>query len=187
MRKKTRYTPVTRSSRCKIRTYIWQGKTFGYVIQDFLDGSEPLVEYLEIYESSAEGREIYDECLNAVESYFPQYLIELKGMADGAAVPFHEVCINLTILYYGDKTTLKPDDEQARTISPDYRSFWKLRFFFSSRVTETYFHGAFLSSFSWSIWTISSRRTWRTPDRVAWKVWVLVVPLWWLIYRPEYK
>lgn len=87
-----RYLLVTRSLRCKISTYIRQGKTFGHVIQDFLDESKSLVEYMEIYESSVKGREIYDECLNTVESYFPQYLIELKGMADGAQVPFHEVC-----------------------------------------------------------------------------------------------
>jgi len=68
-----------------------QGQTFGKVIRDFVDTYEPLKEYLEIYESSADGRQVYNECLEITNKYFPQYLVELKGMATGADVPFHKV------------------------------------------------------------------------------------------------
>jgi len=68
-----------------------QGQTFGKVIQDFVDTYEPLKEYLEIYETSADGRRVYNECLENTDKYFPQYLVELKGMATGADVPFHKV------------------------------------------------------------------------------------------------
>jgi len=68
-----------------------QGQTFGKVIRDFVNAYEPLKEYLDIYETSTEGRKVYNECLNVTDKYFPQYLIELKGMATGADVPFHKV------------------------------------------------------------------------------------------------
>ncbi|XP_060836567.1 beta-alanyl-dopamine/carcinine hydrolase-like isoform X2 [Rhopalosiphum padi] len=67
------------------------GQTFGKVIRDFLDAYEPLKEYLEIYETSEYGRRVYNDCLEATNKYFPQYLIELKGMATGADVPFHKL------------------------------------------------------------------------------------------------
>jgi hypothetical protein len=56
-----------------------------------LDAYEPLKEYLEIYETSEDGRRVYNDCLEATNNYFPQYLIELKGIATGADVPFHKV------------------------------------------------------------------------------------------------
>lgn len=68
-----------------------QGQTFGKVIRDFVDTYEPLKEYLEIYETSVDGRRVYNECLENTDKYFPQYLVELKGIAIGADVPFHKV------------------------------------------------------------------------------------------------
>jgi len=46
---------------------------------------------MEIYETSADGRLVYNECLEKTDKYFPQYLVELKGIATGANVPFHKV------------------------------------------------------------------------------------------------
>lgn len=37
------------------------------------------------------GRRLYDETLRLCESKFPLYVEELKGLADGADVPFHKV------------------------------------------------------------------------------------------------
>jgi len=38
-----------------------------------------------------EGRQIYEESLKSTQKYFPQYVIELQGIADGSGVPFHEL------------------------------------------------------------------------------------------------
>jgi len=61
------------------------------MIKEFVSSYEPLQkELLPLYELP-EGRNIYEESLSATNRYFPQYVIELKGMADGSGVPFHEV------------------------------------------------------------------------------------------------
>lgn len=69
---------------------LFQGKTFGSVIQEFVKSYYPLNDYLNIYKT-AEGRKTYQDTLNAVNMYFPQYLVELKGVADGSGVEFHKV------------------------------------------------------------------------------------------------
>lgn len=46
----------------------------------------------DVYETS-EGKKIYNENLEAVGKVFPQYLLEIKGMANGANVSFHKVHI----------------------------------------------------------------------------------------------
>lgn len=51
---------------------------------------EPLEKYLEIYNTES-GRTIYNNSLGATRDYFPQYVVELKGLALGANVPFHIV------------------------------------------------------------------------------------------------
>lgn len=69
-----------------------QGRTYGKMIKEYLESYEPLQsEFLSLY-NEPEGRKIYEESLKATEEYFPQYVIELKGVAAGADVPFHEVC-----------------------------------------------------------------------------------------------
>lgn len=61
------------------------------MIKEFVNSYEPLqAELLSLY-AKPEGRKIYEESLKSTEKYFPQYLIELKGVADGSGVPFHEV------------------------------------------------------------------------------------------------
>lgn len=63
------------------------------MIKEFISKYEPLqAEMLPLYAKS-EGRQIYEESLKSTTDYFPQYVIELKGMADGAHVPFHQVRI----------------------------------------------------------------------------------------------
>lgn len=65
------------------------------MIKEYLSSYEPLqAEFLSLYKEP-EGRQIYEESLRSTEKYFPQYVIELKGMADGADVPFHEVTVLL--------------------------------------------------------------------------------------------
>ncbi|XP_025422737.1 uncharacterized protein LOC112692322 isoform X1 [Sipha flava] len=67
------------------------GRTFGTIIKQFISAYEPLQSELLKMFALPEGRKIYEESLKSTEQYFPQYVIELKGMADGADVPFHEL------------------------------------------------------------------------------------------------
>jgi len=61
------------------------------MIKEYLRLYEPLQsEFLPLY-AQPEGRQIYEESLKSTQKYFPQYVIELQGVADGAKVPFHEV------------------------------------------------------------------------------------------------
>ncbi|XP_001942958.2 uncharacterized protein LOC100168878 [Acyrthosiphon pisum] len=67
------------------------GRTFGGMIKEFVSVYKPLQEeYLKLY-AQPEGRQIYEESLNATKKYFPQYVIEMKGLADGSGVPFYEL------------------------------------------------------------------------------------------------
>uniref|UniRef100_A0A336M098 CSON009422 protein n=1 Tax=Culicoides sonorensis TaxID=179676 RepID=A0A336M098_CULSO len=67
------------------------GRTFGAIIKNFLQLSNPLNEsYLPLYNTD-EGRKVYNETLESVKKSFPQYIQELEGTADGAQVEFHKV------------------------------------------------------------------------------------------------
>lgn len=67
------------------------------MIKAFVNSFEPLQqEFLPLYETP-EGKRVYEESLKETERYFPQYVIELKGVADGAGVMFHEVYFLVTI------------------------------------------------------------------------------------------
>ncbi|XP_050527410.1 uncharacterized protein LOC126897677 [Daktulosphaira vitifoliae] len=66
------------------------GRTYGQMIKDFLKIYSPLHDYLKLLEKP-EGRIIYEESLKATEKYFPQYVTELQGVADGAKVSFEEL------------------------------------------------------------------------------------------------
>lgn len=68
-------------------------------MKSFIKAYEPLKVYLKIYETSDVGKQVYLESLEATNKYFPQYLVELKGMADGADISFHEVRISLYTVY----------------------------------------------------------------------------------------
>ncbi|KAL5243911.1 hypothetical protein ACI65C_011321 [Semiaphis heraclei] len=67
------------------------GRTFGSMIKEYIRLYEPLQsEFLPMY-AQPEGQKIYEESLKSTQKYFPQYVIELQGVADGAGVPFHEL------------------------------------------------------------------------------------------------
>uniref|UniRef100_A0A336LZZ7 CSON009415 protein n=3 Tax=Culicoides sonorensis TaxID=179676 RepID=A0A336LZZ7_CULSO len=67
------------------------GRTFGAIIKNFLQLSNPLNEsYLPLYNTD-EGRKVYNETLESVKKSFPQYIQELEGTADGAQVEFHKL------------------------------------------------------------------------------------------------
>lgn len=78
------------------KNFMFQGRTFASLIQNLVQTSRSLEEYLAVYETPR-GREVYDETLAAVNREFPQYVKELEGTADGAQVPFHKVLIFLLI------------------------------------------------------------------------------------------
>ncbi|XP_050427094.1 uncharacterized protein LOC126837290 [Adelges cooleyi] len=67
------------------------GRTNGQMIKEFLKAYTPLQDdYLKMI-AEPEGRAIYEESLNSTKMYFPQYVIELQGVADGAQVSFEEL------------------------------------------------------------------------------------------------
>lgn len=62
------------------------------MIQDFVDIYPPLNKtYLALFVTE-EGKNVYEETLDAVKKQFPQYVREIEGTADGANVPFYKVC-----------------------------------------------------------------------------------------------
>lgn len=69
----------------------FQGRTFSSIIQNFLKSFKLLEdEYVPQY-ATPKGRRNYEETLAACKKYFPQYVRELEGIADGAKVPFEKV------------------------------------------------------------------------------------------------
>lgn len=56
---------------------------------------KPLKKYLEIYGTS-DGELIFEQTFDATNSFFPQYISELRGIADGANVKFEKV----TLFFY---------------------------------------------------------------------------------------
>ncbi|XP_070515238.1 beta-alanyl-dopamine/carcinine hydrolase isoform X2 [Cardiocondyla obscurior] len=61
------------------------------MIQDFVDIYPPLNEiYLPLF-ATEQGKNVYNETLDAVKKQFPQYLREIEGTADGANVPFYKL------------------------------------------------------------------------------------------------
>ncbi|XP_050420912.1 uncharacterized protein LOC126833544 isoform X2 [Adelges cooleyi] len=61
------------------------------MIKEYLKAYTPLQDdYLKMY-AEPEGQSIYEESFISTQKYFPQYIIELQGVADGAQVPFEEL------------------------------------------------------------------------------------------------
>lgn len=60
------------------------------MIQDYVKNSEALKEYASLC-ATPEGKKLYDETLKCVRMNFPQYVVELEGLAHGAEVPFDKV------------------------------------------------------------------------------------------------
>lgn len=76
------------------------------MIKDYIRLYEPLQsEFLPIY-AQPEGRQIYEESLKSTRKFFPQYVIELQGVADGAGVPFHEVYIICFFIIVSNNNTI---------------------------------------------------------------------------------
>ncbi|XP_044749400.1 uncharacterized protein LOC123310085 [Coccinella septempunctata] len=84
------------------------GRTFGSLIQSFVNSSEALnQEYLPAY-NTTEGKEAYEATLNNLIRNFPQYIKELEGIADGAKVPFYKL-----LLLHIDDVILKPQNKEG--------------------------------------------------------------------------
>lgn len=69
----------------------FKGKAFGLLIKDFLNDLDFYNQISLPLFDLPEGRKVYDEVLNICNSQFPQYVKEIQGIADGAALPFHQV------------------------------------------------------------------------------------------------
>jgi len=66
------------------------GFNFRHIINDVLDNNESLKRFENAAETT-QGKENYKNCLEITNLYFPQYIIELKGIAIGADVPFKKL------------------------------------------------------------------------------------------------
>jgi len=76
------------------------------MIKEYIRLYEPLQsEFLPMY-AQPEGRQIYEESLKSTQKFFPQYVSELQGVADGAGVPFHEVSKCFVIIQNNNNTLL---------------------------------------------------------------------------------
>ncbi len=69
----------------------FKGKAFGLLIKDFLNDLDFYNQISLPLFDLPEGRKVYDATLNICNSQFPQYVEEIQGMADGAALPFYQV------------------------------------------------------------------------------------------------
>lgn len=68
-----------------------QGRTFQANIESFLAQNDHLNNVLVEKYQSAKVRRIYENQLKCLKESFPQYVDEIKGMANGARVPFFKV------------------------------------------------------------------------------------------------
>jgi len=66
------------------------GFYFQNIIKDFLAKYEPLKRF-ELAAETAIGKDNYKKCLDVTKLYFPQYIYELQGIADGAKVEFKKL------------------------------------------------------------------------------------------------
>ena len=67
-----------------------QGRTFKNLVHDHLKKAGYLSDLLAAY-TSAEGKQIYDKCLETCMRKYPLLVEELEGIAKGADVPFYKV------------------------------------------------------------------------------------------------
>ena len=73
--------------------FSFQGRTFGKLIQSYVERYMPLNEtYLGLYDTEP-GRRVYEETLACVNEQYPQYVREIQGTADGSGVPFYKVSL----------------------------------------------------------------------------------------------
>ena len=81
----------------KISFSLLQGRTFQANIESFLAQNDHLNNVLVEKYQSAKVRRIYENQLKCLKESFPQYVDEIKGMANGARVPFFKVSGNMAV------------------------------------------------------------------------------------------
>lgn len=64
------------------------GLAFSSTIRNFFDDCES---QMMVFYDSPHGRAVYEESLQACQTSYPQYIKELRGLADGAGMPFEHV------------------------------------------------------------------------------------------------
>ncbi|KAL3854886.1 hypothetical protein ACJMK2_014122 [Sinanodonta woodiana] len=67
------------------------GSVFGGRIRKYLISSSLVQNRLLPFYKTSRGRDIYEEYLDAAEKSFPQYVKEIRGMADGSGMPFEHL------------------------------------------------------------------------------------------------
>lgn len=82
--------------------FLFKGRTFASVIQEYFEVCPNTKEFIKIYETE-KGRKEYEETLSVVEKQFPQYVKELQGIADGSKMPFHVVLYILIRIQHTNK------------------------------------------------------------------------------------
>ncbi|VVC42587.1 Peptidase C45 [Cinara cedri] len=84
------YIPVLYVSGSHYEIGHTMGRVYGNMLKQFVAAYEPLKDYLKAF-ADPKGRKIYDEALAQSRRYFPQYIIEMEGIADGSSVPFEQL------------------------------------------------------------------------------------------------
>jgi len=83
-------------------------------------GSEAFA-FLQAFYNSDFGREVYDKCLERSEECYPTIVDEIRGIADGADVPFENIFLHSMSseiwLNYGEDIKT----ETGKTVFPDTR------------------------------------------------------------------
>ncbi|KAL3855359.1 hypothetical protein ACJMK2_014574 [Sinanodonta woodiana] len=73
------------------------GSTFQKWIKRYFNHTPLMQRRMLPFYYSQKGRQIYNEYLTAAEATFPQYITEIRGMADGSEIPFeHLFLMNVT-------------------------------------------------------------------------------------------
>ena len=68
-----------------------QGRKFSSQIRSAISNNTFFSKKIQPYYQTAEGKELYDSFLKVIQFWYPQYLDELRGLADGAGVPYDTV------------------------------------------------------------------------------------------------
>ena len=71
-----------------------QGSAFSSQILTVMDSNSFFNSKMLSYNSTAEGGAVYSRFYHSVATAYPQYLDELRGMADGANISFSKVPAN---------------------------------------------------------------------------------------------
>ncbi|XP_013410380.1 uncharacterized protein LOC106173714 [Lingula anatina] len=67
------------------------GRVFKSLIQDYVERDGFLQKTLVPYYNTADGNRVFQRYLHASETVYPQYIEELRGIADGAQLDFNQV------------------------------------------------------------------------------------------------